>query len=107
MTTQQIENPAEIGPDGWDKEAIYDAEISPLMSQIIAICNREGIPMFASFAFRKSDDTGDGRTFFCTTHLPGPRGEFIEELNRCAESVRRTFNSLTGFRITTIQKEAQ
>jgi hypothetical protein len=42
-------------------EAVYDTEISPLMQQILAICQAKGIPMFASFQF--SDDG------FCTSAL--------------------------------------
>jgi hypothetical protein len=30
-------------------ERIYDDEISPLMAQIIAVCKREHLPMFATF----------------------------------------------------------
>ena len=36
----------------YDLEAIYDAEIGPLMAQIIAICERHELPMIASFAYR-------------------------------------------------------
>lgn len=47
------------------RETIYDAEISPLMTQIIAIAKRAGIPMYASFVL------DDG--LFCTTHIAPPR----------------------------------
>lgn len=43
------------------KEKAYDAEIAPLMTQIIAISKRAGIPMHASFAL-----DGD---LACTTHI--------------------------------------
>lgn len=42
-----------------DKEEIYDARISPLMQQIIEICQQENIQMFAVFQF---SDCG-----FCTS----------------------------------------
>jgi hypothetical protein len=34
-----------------DLEAVYDAEISPLMAEIIAICKRVGMPFIASFEY--------------------------------------------------------
>ena len=34
-----------------DNEAIYDAEIAPLMTKIIEICDAHGIPMVASFEY--------------------------------------------------------
>lgn len=37
------------------KEQIYDEQISPLMTQIIAICKEHGIPVVASF-FTPGDD---------------------------------------------------
>lgn len=42
-----------------DKEAIYDEQIAPLMTQLLDICQREGVPMFASFQYSE-----DG---FCTS----------------------------------------
>ena len=44
-----------------DKEAIYDEQIAPLMTKLIEVCQREGIPMFASFQY---SDEG-----FCTSAL--------------------------------------
>lgn len=44
-----------------DKEAIYDDQIAPLMTQLIEICRREGVPMFASFQY--------GDAGFCTSAL--------------------------------------
>ena len=41
-----------------DKETIYDEQIAPLMTQLLEICQREGVPMFASFQY--SEDS------FCT-----------------------------------------
>ena len=42
-----------------DKEKIYDDEIAPWMTDIIAICKKHKMPFFASFQY--SDDG------FCTT----------------------------------------
>ncbi|KVE87768.1 hypothetical protein WI99_11600 [Burkholderia cepacia] len=38
------------------KERIYDEQISPLMTQIIAICKEHGIPIVASFFTPGNDD---------------------------------------------------
>ncbi|MBZ5795945.1 hypothetical protein K8353_38090 [Burkholderia contaminans] len=38
------------------KEQIYDEQISPLMTQIIAICKEHGIPIVASFFTPGNDD---------------------------------------------------
>jgi hypothetical protein len=73
----------QVGPDGWDKEAIYDVEIAPLVDQIIAICKREELPMLLSVVYRHSDDTGDGDTKNCTTHTAGPKGETNERFAQC------------------------
>jgi len=48
----------------FNKEAVYDNEISPLMRKIIEICNREGIPMLASFMYENCPEKGIGH---CTT----------------------------------------
>ena len=44
-----------------DKEQVYDDLISPLVQQILAICQEHKIPMFTSFQF-----SSDG---FCTSAL--------------------------------------
>lgn len=56
----------------YDQETTYDAQIAPLMAQIIAICKEHQIPMIASFAYRRDkNDEYD----LCTTALPNNRGE--------------------------------
>jgi hypothetical protein len=57
----------------FDLEDVYDAEVSPLMAQIIEICKKHRIPMVASFIFGHDDEGGidtcdtvlqyDGRKF--------------------------------------------
>ncbi len=44
--------------DKYDLEAVYDAEIAPLMTQIIAICERVNMPMVASFSYRRNSAGG-------------------------------------------------
>lgn len=35
-------------------ESVYDEKISPLLNQIIAICNEHKMPMIASFAYEST-----------------------------------------------------
>lgn len=48
------------------KEEIYDAEINPLMTKIIAIAQEHKIAMVASFALAKDEDDN---YYLCTTCL--------------------------------------
>jgi hypothetical protein len=49
------------------KEEIHDEQIGPLVSAIIAICNKHGIAMVASFELGPDQ-------LRCTTHLPDETG---------------------------------
>jgi len=40
---------------GYDKEAVYDEKIAPLMKQIIEVCKTEEIPLVASFYLQSAD----------------------------------------------------
>lgn len=62
----------------YDKEAIYDAEIAPLMTKIIAICREHDIPMAATFQYARKEEDDPA---FCTTTLP--RGD------RCSPRLNR------------------
>jgi len=48
-------------------EAIYDAEIAPLMSKIIDICKEHKLPVFATFLYANDPETEE--TGLCTTNL--------------------------------------
>lgn len=50
------------------KEDVYDNQISPLMTQIIAICKEHKIAMLADFALDEDEDSEDG-PLKCTTTL--------------------------------------
>ena len=50
------------------KEAIYDAEIAPLMKRIIATCKAHGINAAATFVLDPDEDSGSALR--CTTVLP-------------------------------------
>lgn len=45
-----------------NNEAVYDEQIAPLMTQIIAICKEHGIPMAATFEYEPEG--------YCSTTLP-------------------------------------
>jgi hypothetical protein len=72
-----------------NKEQTYDAEISPLMAQIIAICQKNKISMYATFDTPNDEDG----SVTCTTCLadesgkPSPR---IQAFNRLSPHVART-----------------
>lgn len=46
-----------------DLEQVYDDEISPLMSQIIAICKKHEMPMFATFQYKDNEDEQDASRY--------------------------------------------
>ncbi len=63
------------------KEQIYDDQISPLMTQIIAICKKNNIAYVSSFALDGSEDDPDNQ-LLCTTVLldeeSNPPESFLE-----------------------------
>jgi len=71
-------------PQIYNKEDIYDSEISPLITQIIAICKKHKIPMIASFTYENDEEKGFGR---CTTHLKYEGRE--DEVNHQAHGIIR------------------
>lgn len=52
MTAKQSDKLEPMCDDG---EAMYDAEISPLMTKIIGICEKHRIPMLAAFQYAPDD----------------------------------------------------
>lgn len=50
-----------------DAEAVYDAEIFPLMAKIIDLCREHRIPMLCTFQWADGDHV-QGESF-CTTRL--------------------------------------
>lgn len=53
-----------------NKETVYDEQISPLMAQIIDICEKNGIAMLATFDIPTPEDSG----LCCTSVLPDETG---------------------------------
>lgn len=67
----------------FDKEHVYDSQISPLMTQIIEICKEHSIPMIASFTYAVCQERGPGR---CTTLLNSFEGR-QDQANQKAASI--------------------
>lgn len=64
-----------------NKEKIYDEKISPLMGQIIAICQEHKISMFATYDI--PNEEGDGLCCTtCTADESGKPSERIRQFNR-------------------------
>ena len=53
-------------PESYDVEAVHDAQIAPLMAQVVTLCQEHGIPMVASFALAVDVDL-DPNDFLCCT----------------------------------------
>lgn len=69
----------------WSKEAVYDAEISPLMTKIAEICTAHDIPIVAVFQYEMSDDDRPG---FVTTVIPSAREHtYVTQLRQLATHV--------------------
>jgi hypothetical protein len=68
--------------EAFDLEAVYDEKIAPLMTQIIAICQENKLPVFATFLYGQS--VGDeGQRDLCTTiqQFPGRNPEMLDRLD--------------------------
>jgi len=81
--------------EAFDLESVYDDEIAPLMTQILAICKRERLPMFASFAYHFDHEDGHS---FCTSHLNWPERDVRQF--RAAENEVRNRHSFMAMTIT-------
>ncbi len=59
------------------REDAYDTHVYPLMAQVLEICKRHEIPMFATF---RCDDGDDEDPLWCTSKLPGDTSGKIDTL---------------------------
>jgi hypothetical protein len=91
-----------------DREPIYDAQIAPLMTQIIAICKEHGIPMAATFRLNdgepgaEEDDVEDGGPLRCTTFIP-VEGVQDERLEAVYKVLYRGWNVTPPFLTMTVR----
>ncbi|WP_145585187.1 hypothetical protein [Yersinia intermedia] len=86
-------------PEIYDLESVYDEKISPLMKQIIDICNENQMPMICSFAFENCEERNIGT---CTTILNGFDNRFIPEFGKALKIIRKEPDVL-GFAIRTMR----
>ena len=91
-----------MADESYDLEAVYDAEIFPLMAKIIDICKQHKMPMIASFAYAHDAENDD--TANCTTRLgwPGRRPRSHDEAER---AVRRNGAAVFAITITSRKEE--
>lgn len=68
----------------FDLESVYDEQIAPLMTQIIAVCKEHHLPMFATFLYRSDGDDCE----YCTTNLPFDDRHMPKELKALEPSIR-------------------
>jgi hypothetical protein len=70
----------------FDKEAVHDEKIFPLVEQIIAICREHQIPMLCSFLYGATGERGDQMRHFSTTHQHFGRGT-VPEFARAVDTI--------------------
>jgi len=70
----------------YDKEKIYDNEVSPLMKQIIEICKREMLPMAAQF-YLQEGRVDNEEPMYCTTVIIPEKVEMLAEAYKQLKSV--------------------
>lgn len=58
-----------------EREKIYDEHIAPLMTQIIGVCKKHGIPMVASFELDLDEDAAEDDPLMCTSILVDRRSK--------------------------------
>jgi hypothetical protein len=87
-------------PESWDLEAVYDAQLFPLMEKVIAICKEHRIPMVATFTYAR-DEARDA-TDHCTTRLAFP-GRLVPSHDEAYRAIRRRC-SLVAITITSGRK---
>lgn len=71
----------------FNEEDVYDNEISPLLRQIIDICNKHNIPMIASFVYENCEDRGPG---CCTTLINDKENRVHPPLNKMMKVIKYT-----------------
>lgn len=80
-----------------NKEEAHDAKISPLMTEIIAICREHGIAMVASYAIPTEED----ESLRCTTLLPDGEGKPDTACQEAYNLIRRGTQTVSPMMLTT------
>lgn len=74
-----------MNKESFDLESVYDEQIAPLMTQLIEICAKHKLPMFATFLYANDPD-GDGAGI-CTTNQMYKERPIPEELESLVDIV--------------------
>lgn len=78
----------------YDKEAVYDEKIAPLMKQIIEICKSEQLPFVMQFYLKQERDDAEheNQAMYCTSVIIPARTEMHlehhEHLSHVAEIMK-------------------
>lgn len=72
-----------------NKEQIYDAEIAPLMDQIIAVCKANKIAMLASFHIPTEEDEHLNCTTYLLSDEYGPPESMLMDMRVICPPARR------------------
>jgi hypothetical protein len=79
---------------GYDKEAVYDEQIAPLMKQIIEICKKEKLYFVSQFYLKqeREDADCDNQAMYCSTVIIPARtdihSEHHEHLSHVADAMK-------------------
>jgi hypothetical protein len=80
----------------FDKEQIYDEQLSPLVTQIIQICEQHKLPLVLSVCYGWNETD---KSLCCTTSLPGD-GWQPERYHRAIETIISDPAYLAAFTLT-------
>ncbi len=72
------------------REEIYDAQIAPLMGQILEICKTNKIPMLADFDLSSEDDEGLKCTSFLLEESWEPADAMVQAMNLLRPRTQRS-----------------
>lgn len=87
-----------------NKEEIYDAQISPLMLQIIEICKSKGIAMIASFDIGHDGEGPNGEDctgLLCSSLTPDGDGNPNPAFQQAFGLIKRGRYASPGLHVTT------
>ncbi|MGN7478982.1 hypothetical protein ACTHOQ_14125 [Solibacillus silvestris] len=62
----------------YDKEKVYDEQISPLMAQILKICKENDVQMAMQFYLQDAEANVDGEPMYCTSFINNLKEEQID-----------------------------
>lgn len=86
----------------FNEEDIYDNEISPLVQQIIEVCNKHKIPMIASFTYENCEERGEGR---CTTIINNIDNRFDRGFGKALKTIESGGHEVFAVAVTTSKPE--